>query len=764
MKALPVALILTASALANETVGNTALLQGIAARMGTLDALRAKRAEAHEVLVGLVGELPSASQDSAMPTPDGDETVAVADGGMLFDANNQRVAYYHNVRVADPRLQLRCAESLLIQFPRKTAEQGKSSAKTAATTGHEPTGITPEASQQAATEQSKVAPVPLCIDVASAMVNAARNIIFLEGKPGESLRMTQGENEMCLDAAGDSPAALLADANGDILISSTGIALDWVDSKGKPCSLRNEGGMAYYTAADHSITFRGATVICTPEGSASSEDGMRVVLQVEDSPQKKSGFMSQLSGLRVVGIASAEANGQVKLARPAAAERPASEIRGERLTYNGLTGETTISGTGTSLIYGENKLSTDDTIHIAENGDITLRGSVISGVYTRNAPGGADAPLPGSFRTSGSIVFNAATHTISFPQGLRAEDALCRVEIGGRTDLLLRPDAKANIPARDKTGMVNLAIAGYRDVAEVTATGGVSILYKDKPETNGLSLVADEMHLNTITAEATLTANAGHSANLQYDDFRLAAQSAAGNSTLYLAPNGDLTLSGDKVDATLPGKKRPATVSCSDKLVLTRADGKLVLGPGSRMVSESGILSSRGELYLTLTPGDEAGNKPLLKRYPHLVFNYAGLSMADTAAGGTVQTDKASMQCTGPIHVEMLPEGETNELGGIRRATAEGNVAVAGRDTTGRMLRATGDLLTADGTTGVKTLTGTRVTLQDAYNTHIASGKGARVVLDKKNNARISGAKQSTAATHIHEQIEKNKKKSNDKK
>lgn len=768
MRILPVALMLTTSALAASATGTSALMQSIAERMGTMNTLRTRQAEAGQALTELVGELPPASPDAAMPAPEGNETVAEADGGMLFDANKLCLTYFRNVRVVDPRLQLRCEDSLHIRFPRKSAEQGKKSAKDAASTGHEPTAETPvetpAAVEPAASPQSADKKAPLCINAASALVDAVSNIIFLEGKAGEPLHLVQGDNKLCLEASGEASAALLVDENGDILISSTGIVLDWVDRKGNLCTLRNENGAAYYIAAEHRIAFQGVTHICTSEGTAASEDGMLVTLEAEDVPQQKSGFMPQLSGLRVTGIAAAEATGNVVLTRPAVAERPATQICGQHLAYNGRTGETTVSGKDTSLAYGDYKICTDDSLHIAENGNITLSGSAISGSYVRAASGDAAEPLNGTFSTSGSVVFDAAAHTISFPQGFRAEDAMSRIEIGGRTDLLLLQGDASKVPAREKTGMVNLAIAGYSDVAEVTATGGVSIQYKDKAEKNGLTLAADEAHLNLVSAEATLRASAGRRTSIQYDDLLLAAESVEEGSSLYLAPNGDLTLSGDKVDAALPGKKKPATVSCSDKLVLTRADGKLVLGPGSRLVSEDAILSSRGELYLTLTPGPESKNKPLLKRYPHLVFNYAGISLVDTASGGTVQTDKASMQCTGPIHVEMLPEGESNEMGGIRKATAAGNVAVAGRDTTGRMLRATGDLLTADGTTGMKTLTGSRVTLQDAYNTHIASGKGARVELDKKNNARISGAKQSTAATRIHEQIEKNKKKSNDKK
>ena len=763
MKALPVVLmILSATAYTATADGSATLNRSIEARRHTLQTLREQREGADAAVKRFLGEIPAlaAEPDTSMPAQEGSDTVAVADGGMLFDANNSLLMYINNVRVADPRLQLRCRERLLIQLPSKTLEEGKESAKTAATKGHsapaaqpEPT-LTPETSEPAKTQ------APLCVNATTAIVDAVKNIIYLEGEKtaAASLALTRETDELTLTGRDDEPASMLADANGDILITAAAIDLKWTDRNGAPCTLHNENGTGYYLAEQHRLYLTGPTSLHTAEGDIRSEELMAIDLQAEEDDKDKTSFMPQFSGIRIKGVRGAEATGNVCLSRPAAQGRPASTIRGTRLTYDGLTGETSVSGKETSLAYGQQMLRTDDKIHIAPNGDITLSGKAISGNYNRPSSGKEESPQEGTFSTSGTIRYTAATHSIVLPNGLSAKDALSDIKANGQVELLLLPDAAAKVPEREKTGMVNLAIAGYKDIAEVKASGGIVLHYKNNSEDKGLTLTADTAHLNFITAEATLTANAGNRTNLQYNDFLLAAESAEQVSTLYLAPNGDMTLTGDKVDATLPGKKKQTTVSCTDKLRLMREDGRLVLGPGSRMVSDSGILTSNAELYLTLAPGPAEKNKPLMPRYPHLIFNYDGLKLADTASGGTVQTERAAMQCTGPIHVEMLPGDEKNELGGIRKATAAGQVAIAGKDNSGRLMRATGDLLTVDGQNGIKTLTGKRVTLQDAYNTHIASGKGASVVLDKKNNARISGEKQSTAATNIHEQVEKNKK------
>ncbi|MGN0821699.1 MAG: hypothetical protein ACI4OX_07990, partial [Akkermansia sp.] len=44
------------------------------------------------------------------------ESVVQSDGGILFDADHRLVAYLDNVRVQDPRLQLRASQLLVVEF------------------------------------------------------------------------------------------------------------------------------------------------------------------------------------------------------------------------------------------------------------------------------------------------------------------------------------------------------------------------------------------------------------------------------------------------------------------------------------------------------------------------------------------------------------------------------------------------------------------------------------------------------------------------
>ena len=141
-------------------------------------------------------------------------------------------------------------------------------------------------------------------------------------------------------------------------------------------------------------------------------------------------------------------------------------------------------------------------------------------------------------------------------------------------------------------------------------------------------------------------------------------------------------------------------------------------------------------------------------------FNYVGVESVATDEGCTARTARGSMQCEGKLRMTLNPRpAKDDEWGGLLTLRAEDRVAVAGRSGDGRLLRGTGDLLVADAASGTKRLSGRRVTLSDGNNTHVASGAGAAVVLDNKNNARVFGAVQQTVSTRIHEQIEKNKQK-----
>ena len=81
-------------------------------------------------------------------------------------------------------------------------------------------------------------------------------------------------------------------------------------------------------------------------------------------------------------------------------------------------------------------------------------------------------------------------------------------------------------------------------------------------------------------------------------------------------------------------------------------------------------------------------------------------------------------------------------------------MAIAGKDGSGRMMRATGDRLTIDSATGMKVLSGNRVTVGDADNTHIITGADAAIRIDARNNVTMVGSKHKTHASNVRQQLE----------
>ncbi len=731
-------------------------------RERSLSELETARQQAERDFLSLGVPTPAISpSDDSMPDNPGGGTVAVADGGIMFDANNSRLAYLGNVRVHHPLVQLKCKQRLYIQFPGKTVREGQEHAQDAFKGGNASNQQEKSKTAPSAASQDAGAP-PLCIQAGIGVVDGAGNRLYLIGEPG--LQMQRGACRAVLSPASQqgAPARILADANGDILAEAGELTLEWADEEGRPCRLHHKGGAMYYRAANHTLLLKGATEIQTPDGGLSCQESIQLTLRLADTPHPPAAsFMGQFTGISLEGIDRGEAYGQARAFRPAIGSQPAASVAGDRLSYNGQTGECEANGNQTTLAYGDNIVVTDGPIHLAPNGDVTLQGQHIAGNYVRPGNRKGQEPIRGHFQTKGPIRFIAETGSIHLPSGIEAKDTHGRFLSGGAMELALQRDPKATLPDREKTGMLNLALATYNGIARLHATGGIDLQYTDMPGREGLLLLADTADMDLTTGEATLTATAGRQATVRHNGYSLAAHSPESASTLHLSTNGDLDMQGEEITATLPLQGGQATAYCQTRLHLARESGKLEMGRGARMEAEEGILSSRGPLVLTLAPGDPSAARPAVPHYPQLTYNFSGLRYADTQQGGTLQTKQASMQCTGAIHVEMTPPGQRNSRqpeSNIRTASAEGHVALAGKDASGRTVTATGDKVTFDGATGMKRLTGNRVTLQDSHNTHIASGSGASVVIDGKNNARISGARQSTSATRIHEQIEQQKK------
>lgn len=739
------------------------LQEALAEREPTLRFFEENRKRVDETILSLIDEIPAPPENADTSLPEGSEgeTVAVSDGGMLFDVANARMVYINNVRVTDPRLTLRCTERLYIQLPQKTLDEGKKSAEDA---------VKPESGKKEIKSESNPEPASdtvltkeaFEVEASTVMINTVLNKALLIGNTDgeQSIRIVQGDTHMLLKSANGTAAQALVDANGDIVITAGAMDMQWKDQNGNLNRLTNNGGTAYYRAEDGKLLLTGESALVTADGAISCTEEICVTLKQEKrEADDKEGIMPQFGRMRIVGINSATASGNVKASRSALDTVEAASVTGENLAYDATTGECSISGNGTTLHYGDNTLSTNGSIHLASNGDITLQGDSINGTYTRPQEDKYAAPLLGTFSTGGKIQFTAADGMVRMPSGISIKDDFCDFNVAGAIEIKLVKSADAKPVEPTETGMINTAIAAYTDVEAVKATGGIRLRYVQTKDNQVLTLTADEADIDILNGSATLTTSSAGRTQISYADFNLTAESAAGNTSLVLNPEGDLSMHGEKLTATLPTNDGPATVHCTDTLTLVRETGRLELGAGAVVDAPQGRLTANGPLYITLRRGEEAKARPLLPQFPHLVYNFDGLQQADTEQGGTIQSTQASMRCDGKIHVLMsTADNAKSAVSAIEMATAEGNVAVTGKDTTGRLLTAYGDKLSINGQTGEKRLSGSKVILQDKDNTHTASGTNAAVILDKHNNVRVTGSKQSTSASNLRKQIEKQQK------
>ena len=752
-------------------------------RQDSLRFFEENRRKVGELILSLTDTptAPTAGPAAEMPQAEEGETAVEADGGMLFDAAHARVVYLDNVRVTDSRLSMRCADRLFIQLPQALLDEGKHKASESIKRTPPAEEEVDTAPQEVTTEETAEPQQPIYIEAQTAMVNTVSNRALLLGTTtGEqSLLITQGESRIVLKAKGDTPAQVLADTNGDIYIIAGSMDVKWVDKAGKLSTLRNENGTLYYRAEDGKMVLTGATELHSPGGSISCTEELCLRLRTEKAPADADtgDIMPQFTGIRLAGVDGATAHGNVQLSRPATAPgEAATAITGESLSYDAQTGECYVRGQNTTIFQGENKLYTNGAVQLAANGDITLQGDEIKGNYTRPAADEGAPPIAGTFRTGGTVKFTAATATIELPEGITLQDEFCTLKAGGAVRIKLAQSAemKAKLAAKQQDkrqnaalGNLNTAIANYDEPESVHATGGIHLHYVAKQGEQGLTITADDADINARTGEITLTSANTRKTLVQYNDFVLAAESTDTATSLQLDAQGDLTMVGDTLTATLPdddaGKgQKLTTVHCTGRLTLTRATGRLEMGPGTRIEAPEARMSSNGPLFVTFRPGDEAKNKPLHPKFPHLVYNFTGLQSVDTEEGGTLQTPEAALRCTGRIHVVMKEQPASGKdrsaAADIEQAIVEGNVAIAGKDDKGKPVQAYGDKLTIDGASGVKTLSGSRVTLQSGNTAHTASGAGAAVTIDAQNNIRITGAKHTTSATNLRNQLEDNKK------
>lgn len=702
--------------------------------------------------------------------PETEDTVAAADMGMFFDTGNSSLVYLGNVRLRDARASINARSQLhirLLDFIEKKKKDVEPADILQPTPAAAPAS-TPETAPEAASEaqpapepptEKKASPLaekPALINTHSAVADSVNNNIFLYSPAGgEPILMQQGGNEVRITPGADSPARILADQQGNIMLEGGTISLSIDDKSGTPARLNTTGGLVYYHAATHTLHAPGKAEFTHPDGTLSCTNGLCLVLTPDASqPRSTKGFMSQFTGLRFEGIDTATAKGQVVLTGAAAGNREKLQAEADSLSYNGKTGECSLQGTACRLNYGSYDIYSDEGLHLLANGDIELRGSRIHGSYEREGeqPG---KMLKGTFKANAPVVFRAEPGTISTEKGLSLADAEADFSCEGPVQLLLTPSDK---PAaeKQKSGMPNLAISRFGNVSQAQAAGNV-LAHRYDPETGRCisELKAQRVETNLETGETLLLGAVGEPLVARHEENSIESVPAEGEAaSIQILANGDLRLNGALITATMKNEDGTTTARCKDYVRLVRAEDRLETGSATELNAPTAILTTTGSLSAILsTTGEPARTDK--KGLASLSFHYNGIRRATTQQGCTLRTEQGSMQCTGPVVLEMgnTSQKDAQGMSGLKYATASGNVSIAGKDNTGRLLRATGDQLSIDAATGMKTLTGKRVTVGDARNTHIITGKDAGIRIDARNNVTISGGSHTTHATKVREQL-----------
>ena len=701
--------------------------------------------------------------------PETEDTVAVADKGMFFDTANSSLVYLGNVRLRDARARIHASSQLHLHLPELTGSRSKDTEPADTLQAHDTPAAEPEQQHVPAPVQKdenkaddRTTAEPALINTHSAIADSVNNTIFLYSPAGgEEILLQQGKNVVRIIPGADAPARILADPQGNIMLEGSLIDLCMVDKEGAESRLKTSGGLVYYRAATHTLHAPGQAEFTHPEGGLNCADGLCVVLSPSaEQPKPGKGFMSQFSGLRFDGIDTATAKGQVVMTSTAAENREALRAEADTLAYNGKTGECSLLGEKCRLNYGGYDVYANEGLHLLANGDIELRGSNIHGSYERESEQ-AGQRIKGTFKANAPVIFRAELGTISTEKGLSLADAEADFSCDGPAHLVLTPREGATTPEQ-KPGMPNLAIARFGNVSRAHASGNV-VAHRYAPGTGTCTseLKAQSVETDLVSGETLLLGVVGEPLIARHEQNSIEAVPAAGEAaSIQILANGDLKLNGARITTTLVNKDGTiTTASCRDYVRLIRAEDRLETGSATEVNAPTAILTTTGSLNARLaTTGTP---QPRKQGLAGLSFNYNGIREATTQQGCTLRTEQGSMQCTGPVRIEMAEDSRQTDsaLGALKHATAAENVSIAGKDNTGRMLRAAGDLLTIDAATGMKVLTGNRVTVGDAHNTHIITGKDAAIRIDAHNNVTISGSNHTTHATNVREQLNNQNKK-----
>lgn len=701
-----------------------------------------------------IATLPEEEATPLPPEPThSNDTIIESTKGLYFDAGQSTLNYFGQVRLRDPRLKLDC-ERLYVQLEQESVQEkgGKMSEQV-----DKPQNLnlapSKDAQEKVIMAESKGFTNPVSMLAQLVLIDMAHKKIFAKG---ETIVITHSKGEM--RATGGRPIALLADQEGIIYMRGEQIEGYTINEQGERSEFSTQGYALYELESD-SISLAQHNKVKTAQAELTSRGSLTLYLQAEEQ-QAEQGEKSLRLNRAYAGLARMTAMDEVKLK----AKNKAGEdvvLCGQGLNYDATSGEVRLWGDACLISYGEQKLKAQGSLQdlaevsLAPDGSLDIRAQLIQGDYSRPASS-SDATLIGQFETQGHVSLPASDGQLYFPNGLKAKDA--EIDFSCTRELVLSfeyDESKPDLQDADQSLVLpKLPFAKIVGISQVLATGDV--IAKGLGEFD-FDVQGEHLEADLSQGSARLEAKPAQWAELNYQGAQLKARSEDAAAELCLQTNGDITILGDAIEATMPAKDGGAssTLVTESRLDFKSSEALLIMEHPVRMVTEQGVFSSQKGLHALLRRGEEkvAASDA---RYAHLNHNFIGLERADALGDCAMQTAQLSMQCDGPMQVIMSEAGQSGQdemLSGIKQAEATGAVRFVTKDSKGGYYRATGDKMFIDGLSGIKRLTGSRVTLTSGKNMHEASGGGAQVTVDAKNNVTIRGAKQTSVATEVKSQV-----------
>ncbi len=710
--------------------------------------------------------LPQVPEQALPPEPEAsNDTIIDSTQGLYFDSQNSTMSYLGQVRLRDPRLHLDC-QHLFIQLEQREVkeEQKAETLPQVPKGGEEKASLTstdspplPQSESEPIEQPEQAAPVideasepsPAVMTAKEVFVDMNQKRLYAIGDVVE-IKHSQGE----IRATGDKPIIMVDDEEGLIYVRGKHIEGFSVDETGAKSQFATECYLLFELESD-SLLLAKNNKIQTPRGDIASKGLLRIRLQAAPE-QKVAGDKDFKLNRAYSGLSYVTAKDDVVVSGVQADGTP-FHMTGDLLSYDARLGEFIMTGDQCHLDSAEQKMQLKGgaMARLYPDGSMKLKGADIAGTYQRPSRT-HEGLLNGRFQTRDEMNMVADNGKLYCPNGLIAKDEEMDFSCSHEVVIEFERDLSEPVTKTSSDAVVlpDLALTRIKGMSHLYARGDIQA--KGVGEFD-IYLQGEELEANLIDGTARVESKPSQWAQFTYQGAQLKARSQDEAADIRLLANGDMKIVGDVIEGYMPARENRASYAFETKesLYLNNAKSLLVMEYPVRMQSNQGVFSSQGGMVASLRRGETEENAE--RGFARHNFNFVGLDWAEAPSDSAFQSEQMSMQCDGLMRVFMNaedePKGKDAMLSGLKSAEAHDAVRLIAKDAEGVLYRATGDHLNMDGKLGTKVLTGSRVTLSSGKKEHEATGAGAQVYVDEKNNVSIRGERQTSVVTDVAEQF-----------